>query len=71
MTFKNAQLDNIPNITFREDDDVLRAFISGYLKEHKNAEMYNVMNELFKFTIPNGYIYRVSKITKIYSTLVK
>ena len=71
LTFKNAQLDNIPNITFREDDDVLRAFISGYLKEHKNAEMYNVMNELFKFTIPNGYIYRVSKITKIYSTLVK
>ena len=69
LTFKNSQLDDVPDITLKDDDDTLRIFVSDFLKKHKNAEMYNVMNELFKSTIPKGFIYKVSKIVKIYSAL--
>ena len=56
---------------FKNDDIKLEEDIVEILNDNSDDEVYNVMSALFEKTIPNGYIYKVSKIVKMCAELMK
>ncbi len=52
------------NMTFSGDNALLEEKIKAILDAHPDVEVYHVMNELFRDTIPQGYIFKVSAIVK-------
>ena len=70
LTFMNTGTESLPPIVFRNDTTILEKKISEITKEHKDFEVYNVMNLLFEQTIPHGYIFKVSQIVKICSEMM-
>ncbi|MDE7298710.1 MAG: hypothetical protein K2N94_07755, partial [Lachnospiraceae bacterium] len=64
LTFKNAENKGQREITFQSDACGLENKIEQLLKKAPDAEVYHIMNALFAETIPEGYIYRVSRIVK-------
>ena len=66
----NTGTESLPPIVFRNDTTILEKKISEITKEHKDFEVYNVMNLLFEQTIPHGYIFKVSQIVKICSEMM-
>lgn len=71
LTFKNTRNPSSKNIVFRENDSELNDLIVKLLKDNPNYEVYNIMNSLFEKTIPDGYIYKVSKIVKTCAEIMK
>ena len=65
LTFQNTGKLEISKIIFKNDEDDLEGDITWILSNHPEYEAYNVMNALFEKTIPQGYIYKVSKIVKV------
>lgn len=70
LTFQNKNKTEQNKIVFKEDDEELKKDIGCILKENSNYEVYNVMNALFEKTIPDGNVYRVSKIVKLCSEMI-
>lgn len=71
MTFQNTGNEEISKIVFKNDDIDLKNDIIETLKKNPEYEVYNVMNALFEKTIPQGYIYKVSKIVKMCAEIMK
>ena len=65
LTFKNTNNRGQESTIFKNDDLQLEADIKTILSEHPEYEVYNVMNALFERTIPQGFIYKVSRIVKV------
>lgn len=70
LTFKNTGKLQSKKIISKDDDYKLEVDIKNIMKNNMDYEVYNIMNSLFEKTIPNGYIYKVSKIIKISSRLL-
>lgn len=64
LTFQNTHNNNIREIIINNNIEQLRKDILDILGENRDYEVFNVMNELFAATIPNGYVYKVSQIVK-------
>ena len=64
ITFKNTGNMELSEVIFKNDDLKLEEDIENILVKYPEYEVYNVMNALFEKTIPQGYIYKVSKIVK-------
>lgn len=64
LTFKNTGNRELSEVIFRNDDLKLEEDIKNILVKSPEYEVYNVMNALFEKTIPQGYIYKISKIVK-------
>ena len=45
--------------------------IKEIFESNPEYEVYNIMNALFEKTIPEGYIYKVSKIVKFCAEIMK
>ena len=71
LTFQNTGKKEISKIIFKNDENDLEDDITQILENNSKYEVYNVMNALFEKTIPQGYIYKVSKIVKKCSELMK
>lgn len=71
LTFKNSKMKKLTPIKFKNDDLKLEESIREILALHPEYEVYNVMNELFERTIPEGYIYRISHIVKLTAEIMK
>lgn len=65
LTFQNTGNNELPKITFKNDDIDLKTDITEILIENPEYEVYGVINVLFEKTIPQGFIYKVSKIVKM------
>ena len=65
LTFQNTGNADLRKIIFKNDDLELEECIEAIIRDNPEFEVYNVMNALFERTIPEGYIYKVSKIVKI------
>lgn len=70
LTFKNSNNITLPKITFKNDNITLEKKVKKILQEHPEYEVYNVMNALFEETIPQGYIFMVSRIIKTCAKLM-
>ncbi|MBQ6843620.1 MAG: RsmD family RNA methyltransferase [Agathobacter sp.] len=64
LTFQNTGNVELDEIVFKNEDEELEAMIGEVLEENPEYEVYNVMNALFERTLPEGYIFKVSKIVK-------
>lgn len=71
LTFQNTGNELLNKIVFRNDDLALEDAINDILKNNPGYEVYNIMNALFKETIPKGFIYRVSKMVKCCTDIMK
>lgn len=71
LTFQNTGNKKLSKIVFENDNIEIEENIVEILKNNPEYEVYNVMNALFEKTIPNGYIYKVSKIVKMCAELKK
>lgn len=71
LTFQNTGNKKLSKIVFENDNIEIEENIIEILKNNPEYEVYNVMNALFEKTIPNGYIYKVSKIVKMCAELKK
>ena len=71
LTFKNTNNKVQEPIIFKIDDLQLEENIKTILSEHPEYEVYNVMNALFEQTIPQGFIYKVSRIVKVCANIMK
>ena len=58
-------------IIFKNDDLELLQMINRILEANPEYEVYNIMNALFEKTIPEGYIYKVSKIVKLCAEIME
>ena len=65
LTFKNITNKDQQPIIFRNDDLQLTDDIRTIVSANPEYEVYNVMNALFERTIPQGFIYKVSRIVKV------
>ena len=65
LTFQNVENKSLKKIVFRNDDIELEDKIKEIVDANPDYEVYNIMNALFEQTIPQGFIYKVSKIVKI------
>ena len=70
LTFQNTGNDMQKEISFKEDDMLLKEKICTLINEHPDYEVYNIMNALFEETIPCGFIYKVSSIVKFCADLM-
>ena len=64
LSFINTEKDDLKEISFNYDETLLEEKVVTILKEHPEYEVFNVMNDLFEETIPNGFIFKVSHIVK-------
>lgn len=71
LTFQNTENKELSKVVFKNDENKLEEDIKEILDNNPEYEVYNVMNALFEKTIPEGYIYKVSKIVKICAELMK
>lgn len=71
LTFQNMGNTALKKIKFRNDDIELEELITDIISNNPGYEVYNIMNALFEKTIPDGYIFRVSKIVKICAEIMK
>ena len=71
LTFQNTKNSELKNIIFKNDDTELEDMINKILEVNPKYEVYNIMNTLFEKTIPEGYIYKVSKIVKLCAEIMK
>lgn len=71
LTFKNINNKIQEPIVFKIDDLQLEDNIKAILSEHPEYEVYNTMNALFEQTIPQGFIYKVSRIVKVCADIMK
>lgn len=71
LTFQNTENWKISKVVFRDDERELEEEIIKILKCHPEYEVYNVMNALFEKTIPEGYVYKVSRIVKMCAELME
>lgn len=71
LTFQNTRKAGLPKIILKNDDIELEYTIKDFLHNSHGYEVYNVINALFEKTIPQGYIYNVSKIVKICAELME
>lgn len=71
LTFQNTENKELSKVVFKNDEIELEEDIQEILDINPEYEVYNVMNALFKKTIPEGYIYKVSKIVKMCAELMK
>ncbi len=71
LTFQNTGKDSISKIELKEDDIELKNRIDEILRQNPDYEVYNIMNALFEKTLPEGYIYKVSKIVKVCAEILK
>ena len=71
LTFQNTENKELSKVVFKNDEIELEEDIQEILDINPEYEVYNVMNALFKKTIPEGYIYKVSKIVKMCADLMK
>ena len=65
LTFQNVGNKSLKKIVFRNDDIELEDKIKEIVDANPDYEVYNIMNALFEQTIPQGFIYKVSKIVKM------
>ena len=65
LTFKNTGNKKNSKIVFKNNKVDLNRDIEAILKNNPDYEVYNVMNDLLRKTIPQGYIYKVSQVIKI------
>ena len=71
LTFQNTENKELSKVVFKNDEIELEEDIKEILEKNPEYEVYNVMNALFEKTIPQGYIYKVSKIVKMCAELMK
>lgn len=71
LTFQNMGNTALKKIKFRNDDIELEELITDIISNNPGYEVYNIMNALFEKTIPDGYIFKVSKIVKICAEIMK
>ncbi len=64
LTFQNCGNNRTKTIVAKNDDMLLEKEIRSFLKNNPSCEVYNIINFLFKKTVPQGYLYRVSQIVK-------
>lgn len=64
LTFTNANHNAQKEIYYKEDDEGLSLLITLLIQMKPGVEIYEIINLLFKETIPKGYLYKVSKIVK-------
>ncbi len=64
LSFINTEREDLKEIVFNNDKDLLEERIVTILKDHPEHEVYNVMNALFEETMPSGYIFKPSYIVK-------
>ena len=65
FTCINSNALDQKEIYLSKDIDGLKAMISSVKKTCKNIEVYDLINRIFKKTIPQGYIYSVEDISKL------
>lgn len=71
LTFENTENFSLKKVVFKNDEVDLEERIEKILENNPEYEVYNVMNALFEQTIPDGYIFKVSKIVKICTDKMK
>ena len=71
LTFENTENFSLKKVVFKNDEVDLEERIEKILENNPEYEVYNVMNALFEQTIPDGYIFKVSKIVKICAEKIK
>ena len=71
LTFQNTENKELSKVVFKNDEIELEEDIKEILDINPEYEVYNVMNALFEKTIPEGYIYKVSKIVKMCAELMR
>lgn len=71
LTFENTENFSLKKVVFKNDEVDLEERIEKILENNPEYEVYNVMNSLFEQTIPDGYIFKVSKIVKICADKMK
>lgn len=65
FTCINSNNLNQKEIYISKDIDGLKAMINDIKKTCKSIEVYDLINRIFKKTIPQGYIYSVEDISKL------
>lgn len=71
LTFENTENFSLKKVVFKNDEVDLEERIEKILENNPEYEVYNVMNALFEQTIPDGYIFKVSKIVKMCAEKMK
>ena len=71
LTFQNVGNNSLKKIVFRNDDLELEDRIKEIVATNPSYEVYNIMNALFEQTIPQGFIYRVSRIVKMCAEIME
>ena len=61
----------MPFCSYSEAVHKLADAVYEFVENNPEYEVYNVMNALFEQTIPDGYIFKVSKIVKICAEKIK
>ncbi len=70
LTFKNSNNKKQNHMIFKDDDMQLKDDIKSILSIKPEYKAYNIINALFQQTIPQGYIYKVSRIIKVYAEIM-
>ena len=71
LTFQNVGNKSLKTIVFRNDDLELEDRIKEIVEANPDFEVYNIMNALFEKSIPQGFIYKVSKIVKMCAEIME
>ena len=65
LTFKNSGNYEQDDIYYDLDDEKLKRFISELIENNPQIEIYEIINSLFKKSLSQGYIFKISSIVKI------
>lgn len=70
LTFNNAECFDQEKIYYETNENDLNLLIGDLIDKNPNIEIYEIMNSLFKKTIREGYIFKVSHIVKCAAALL-
>lgn len=65
FTCVNAENLNQKDIYLSKDKEALKTMIDTIKKKNKEIEVYDLINKIFKRTIPEGYIFSVNDISEL------
>ena len=65
FTCENADDNQQKDIYLSKDKDALKSLIASIKKNNKTIEVYDLINKVFKKTIPLGYIFSVNDISEL------
>lgn len=65
LTFENAEKYDQDDIYYEQNDELLEKVIVELINNNPQIEIYEIINSIFKMSLSQGYIFRISRIVKI------